>query len=391
MVVAEGSADHRKTLAAIRSLGRAGIDVTFGSDRPRCPPGRSRYCRRRVELPSAVDDPASFAERLLGVLAEAPYDVLLPLSDHATLAVAARMDALERVVRLPIAPRVALGVAYDKLATLAAAVRTGVDVPRSWSPADPDALTDLAAELEYPCVFKLSRGTGAVGLRIARDRRELLDAARAWTPRSDSLFAGARPVVQEYVPGSVHDACLLFRRGRVRAAMTQRRLVMHPPKAGVGIRVRTTDEPELRERAIALLESLEWHGPAMVEFKRDDRDGRYRLMEINGRFWGTLDLAIQAGVDFPALACRMAVEGDVEPVVDYEVGMEYRWILPHAVLHAAESERPWRSLWAWVRPRRGLRSEIRWTDPAPHLGELSRLVSDRQEWLTSPAAAEGRG
>ena len=68
----------------------------------------------------------------------------------------------------------------------------------------------------------------------------------------------------------------------------------------------TTDEPELRNQAIRLLEALQWHRPAQVVFKVDPHYGSATLMEVNGRFWGTMDISIQAGVNFPLLACRMA-------------------------------------------------------------------------------------
>ena len=69
----------------------------------------------------------------------------------------------------------------------------------------------------------------------------------------------------------------------------------------------------------------------MVEFKKDTRDGQFKLMEINPKFWGSLDLAIAAGVDFPYLAARMAAEGDIDPVEDYRVGVRFRWVFDDAM------------------------------------------------------------
>ena len=90
-------------------------------------------------------------------------------------------------------------------------------------------------------------------------------------------------------------------------------------------------------------------------------------MEINPRFWGTLDLSILAGVDFPLLTCRMALEGDVESVYDYRVGLRYRWTFPDGVRYAMASDRPGRALWEFLRPERSSRSEQRVSDPLPGL------------------------
>jgi predicted ATP-grasp superfamily ATP-dependent carboligase len=70
----------------------------------------------------------------------------------------------------------------------------------------------------------------------------------------------------------------------------------------------------------------------MVEFKKDQRDGRFKLMEINPRFWGSLNLAIQSGVDFPYLFYDMALTGDCDVVLDYKVGVKcknFDWELSH--------------------------------------------------------------
>jgi predicted ATP-grasp superfamily ATP-dependent carboligase len=145
---------------------------------------------------------------------------------------------------------------------------------------------------------------------------------------SDLVYDFSQAVVQEYVPGELHDVCLLFNRGEPRAVLTQRRVLMYPRDGGVGVVNETTAERDLCEPAIALLRALDWHGPAQVEFKRDSRDGRPKLIEVNGRFWGTLDLSIRAGVNFPLLAARLAAAGEVEPAPPYRVGLRYWWPVP---------------------------------------------------------------
>ncbi|MGI9292171.1 MAG: ATP-grasp domain-containing protein, partial [Gammaproteobacteria bacterium] len=92
----------------------------------------------------------------------------------------------------------------------------------------------------------------------------------------------------------------------------------------------TLNQP-LIEQAEKLLKALQWNGPAMVEFRHDERDGRYRLMEINARFWGTLELAIKSGVDFPWLACLVATGTPFEGPQNYRAGSEQQWSL--AELH----------------------------------------------------------
>jgi len=79
------------------------------------------------------------------------------------------------------------------------------------------------------------------------------------------------------------------------------------------------------EYGLKILKSLHWHGVAMVEFKKDLHDNQFKLMEINPRFWGSLDLPIASGVDFPYLLYKMSIEGDVKPKISYRKGLRYAW------------------------------------------------------------------
>jgi len=174
--------------------------------------------------------------------------------------------------------------------------------------------------------------------------------------------------LQECIPGKVHDVCVIASRGRLRAALTQVRLKMNPPRGGSGIYNQTTDEPILRDYAGRLVEALGWHGVAQIEFRWDERDDTPKLMEINPKFWGTLALSIEAGVDFPALACQLALEGDVEPVEHYEVGKRYRWMFPselQVALMAADRKAALKELLR--SSRTDASTDIRLDDPLPLL------------------------
>jgi predicted ATP-grasp superfamily ATP-dependent carboligase len=168
-------------------------------------------------------------------------------------------------------------------------------------------------------------------------------------------------------------------RGRLRAAFAHRRLREKPPSGGVSVLSESVAlDPQLLAQSERILEALKWHGVAMVEFKRDSRDGVPKLLEINGRFWGSLQLAVDAGVDFPALLYRLAVEGDVEPVFDYEVGVRLRWWLGSVdwlLLRSRETGRL-RAVREFLRPvgRRTRGEVLRRDDPVPAALEVSQYL-----------------
>ena len=309
----------------------------------------------------------AFVADLVQHLTQCTYDVLLPLCDYTTMAMARNVKTLERHAALPIPSWHALSRAHDKLAMTRLAEERGIPVPATYAPSTIAEVRTLAETLAYPCVTKLRRGAAAVGLRFVHSPAELLDAFGGELVTNDDVYDFQWPIIQEYVPGEIHDVCLLFNRGKIVAALTQCRVKMYPAKGGFGVYNVTTDEPDLCKYAVALLTHLDWHGPAQVEFKMDHRDGRPKLIEVNGRYWGTLGLSIRAGVNFPLLAARMAGGDDICPELGYRVGLRYRWPFPYAIKYARQTDRPWRSVWEFVRPGRGICSDIQLSDPLPHL------------------------
>lgn len=366
VVVAASGHAQRMSLAMVRSLGRGGAHVTLGSSRRRGEALHSRYCHAHMAYPRPGKDPEAFARALAEQLQAGRYDVLLPAADDVNLAISRHRDLIEPHVRMALPEAASLLAAHDKLEAIRIAAALGIAVPRTHAPADERELREIAQKLDYPCVLKPRAGTGAIGMHILHSPAALLDRYRALPATGDLVF-DTRALVQEYVPGPVEDVCTLMDRGEARAVVTTRRLRMFPASGGGGIDTVTTWDPELRAQGVRMLEALGWHGPAEVEFKRDPRDGVLKFTEVNTRFWGTLAVSIAAGVDFPWLCCRLALDGEVEPAFDYRVGLRYRWLVPHSLAWARSSPRPWRALWNLARPDRNCRSDLDLRDPLPSL------------------------
>jgi biotin carboxylase len=279
-----------------------------------------------------------------------------------------------------------MDLARDKLELLRLADRLGIATPATHAPQSRQQVVALAERVNYPCVCKLRRGIGAQGMGWAEDAAALLRCFDAPAPAAGLLF-DRRRIVQEVAPGELHDVCVLFNRGEPRAALTMRRIHMLPPRGGMGVYTETTDQPELREQAIALLRALDWHGPADVEFRFEPASERAALIEINPRFWGGLELAIQAGVNFPMLAARMAVAGDVDPVWRYRVGVQQWWPIPYAFRYARENGVDWRMLRQLLRVSRRLRSDLRLSDPGPLVADLVGAIRIQRKQRRRAAGA----
>ncbi len=361
--------DDRKMLAAARALARRGIHVSAGSNAFRGMAYWSRAVRQRFRYPSPSPDPAPFLHRLRSLLQAHPHDVLLPMNDDTTHALARRPSALDGLARTVLPPIDSIELARDKFEITQLAQRLGLETPETRLAASLAELPAAATAIGYPAVLKFRSGSGAVGLHFLSGP---IDWDRLPPPQSP-LGLGFNPsqfLLQRRVPGRTHDVVTLCHHGEIRAALSMIRLRTFPVEGGVTVESLTTHAPHLVERAATLLRALRWHGPALVEFMEDPRSGQCWFIEVNGRLWGGLAAAIHAGLDFPFLLCQMALHGDIEPHLDYRAGARYRWSPPLSLLHLAQTPDKPAAFRALFGPPRGAGGDFRWSDPAPQLAEF---------------------
>lgn len=319
--------DTRQALAATRSLGRAGHEVFTLAHRHASLSGASRYCAGSECSPEAAVDSEGFVASVIDSVVRRGVQVVLPMTEISTLLLTRDRDRLPQHCRLPFPSYESVLRAGNKVEVLELARRTGVPIPESLTLST--ASSPIAQEaLRYPVVVKpacsrvrTSNGWIANSVGYANDAESL-------KARLSQLPAESYPVlIQERIQGQGVGVFMLFDHGRRTAQFAHRRVREKPPSGGVSVLCESTPvDPIAARHAESLLQQLEWHGPAMVEFKRDDRDGSLRLMEINGRFWGSLQLAIDAGVDFPKMLVEIVEGSSPDRAPDYRVGVRCRWL-----------------------------------------------------------------
>ena len=365
-------------MGCLRSLGRAGATVTVGSNRYLGGPYYSRYVSRRVPYPHPGHGLEGFGDAVRSIFSGTAHDVVLATDDYVTTALSALAQRFDLGAPVVLPPHDALTISRDKYETMRLAQGLNLATPATDLITSADDLARVKSRVRYPCVMKLRRGAAAVGMVIANNAEELAEAYASRPRGSDVVFDYDEILVQEHITGEVNQVCALFNRGEPRAALTQRCLVMYPRAGGAGILSQTTWRPELIEQAVRLLRALNWHGPAQVEFIVDHATGKASMLEINGRFWATVELSVRAGIDFPLLACRMAIDGDVPETYSYRVGTALRWSLAYGALAVMESASPWRTSWRFFGPFQGAGSDLCLSDPVPHLADLFYVA--RRMW-----------
>jgi predicted ATP-grasp superfamily ATP-dependent carboligase len=383
--------EQRAALAVVRSLGRAGYQVTVASPRTPSLAGASRWAASERRVPDPLREPAAFVDAVATIAYAESAALLLPMTDASLLAL---LGARERFpeIALPFPGLEVFRRTADKQLVLATARSAGLAVPDQRVVTTKGEASNLdAAALSYPLVLKPARSVSGVdaarqkfGVRHVGDAEALRVALR-------ELPSQAFPVLlQQRIVGPGVGIFLLVWNGRTRAVFAHRRLREKPPSGGVSVyRESIPADPRLVERSRALLDALGFEGVAMVEYKVEAASGTPYLMEINGRFWGSLQLAVDAGVDFPRLLAEAALGGDPGPIPVYRSGVRSRWwwgdvdqliarmtrsrerlALPPGEPGRFRTMRDFLALW-----RRGDRNEIlRLDDPQP-------FVRETLDWL----------
>ena len=320
--------NERAALAAARSLVRAGHAVRVAARTGVSLAGVSRGVRASPLATDPLTDAAGYVAEVGALVGQEDIDILLPTTDQSVEAVLEHRSELPGGVAVPFPDLSTYRAASNKAHVLALAEACGFGVPETRIIATPAACDGAVPEKDFfPAVVKPHRSVvTAGGIRRKLAVTPVADAI-ACRRALDALPAAAFPVLlQRSVKGVGEGFFALRWGGRTVAVFAHRRLREKPPSGGVSVyRESIPLDESLVGPGLRLLEKLDWSGVAMIECKREEATGRQIVMEVNGRFWGSLQLAIDAGVDFPALLVRCAAGESVAESRDYRVGVRSRW------------------------------------------------------------------
>lgn len=321
-------ANQRSALAVTRSLGKKGVMVFTAEESSSALAGASRYSQQHFEYPSPRQSPDQFAKRLGKLIKQQNIDILMPMTElTSTLVIEHRSEFPE--VTLPMPDLETIDSLADKCSLMRTAEAMNIPVPGTRYCIPTEGIQFNPESLSYPAVLKPGKSWQCqegrwyrAGVRTAYNASELVDIINNTTEFQKHPY-----MIQEYVTGQGQGVFALYDHGKPLAFFAHNRLREKPPSGGVSVFSESTlVDPILLSHARCLLDKTNWHGVAMVEFKVA-ADGTPYLMEINTRFWGSLQLAVDAGVDFPWLLYQLACGNQPDPVDDYKIGVRLRWLL----------------------------------------------------------------
>lgn len=384
--------NQRSALAATRSLGKKGIAVVVADETEETLAGSSKYRQESFVYPS----PYEHAEKFIATVKKESFKrgvkVIFPMTEVSTYLLLKNRD-LFTGISIPFAPFEAFDQLTNKWKLFELARQLGISVPETYFIKNGKNPFDLYSKLKFPVVLKPYRS------RILSDGKWISSSVKYASSVSEveevvsqyEYFKQHPFLIQEYIHGQAQGIFVLYDHGIPVVFFAHRRLREKPPSGGVSVLSESIElDPYMCEMAQRILDAVKWHGVAMIEFKVSS-DGTPYLMEVNARFWGSLQLAIEAGVDFPYMLYRLATGERLEKVNSYDVGIKNRWLLgdlDHLYLifksHPRQYLMPfskWRTIIEFFKFfEKNTRYEVnRWDDLRPFFFELNQYLRNYKD------------
>ena len=324
--------EDRIALSVLRSLAKKSVNTVVAASQKRAITFLSKYCKSKVAdpYPHPRENRSLFLQAIRKTLQKRGFGTVFLVHDCALQTISENRKEIARYARLPLPSLESMNRVFDKSQTLKLAADKGVPIPKTFFVRSLQELRDVSEEVTYPAVIRprwswVWQGNKAQYSRV----RYVTSPAEMMAAYHIIHSVFPFPMVQEYIPGTGRNYSIaaLYNNSHQRALCCIKVHRTFPVSGGNSVSRESVElDPRMRSYASRLLEALNWHGVAEVEFKLDPRDNVPKLMEINGRFWASMEVAIQAGVDFPYLLYRLTMDGDVPEVSSYKVGVKCRWV-----------------------------------------------------------------
>jgi predicted ATP-grasp superfamily ATP-dependent carboligase len=379
-------ANQRSALAVIRSLGRRGMHVIAGDHIAAPLGGASRYAAATVQYANPAEHPSRFAAELGTLVRRFEIGTVVPATDLTTMLLVSQPEVLQPA-RLAVPSAESYESLTDKRALLELAARVGVAAPATRVARNMEEIRAAAAALGFPLVLKPARSRYLRGDRVIATSVRIVNTAAELAAASGALpWLDDMPcLAQEFIPGHGAGIFALCDSNGPVAWFAHKRLREKPPSGGVSVLSESVEvDAGMQSMAGRLLSASRWLGVAMIEFRISPTGVPY-LMEVNGRFWGSLQLAIDSGIDFPWLLYQLVQGEKLSPPRPYRRGRRLRWLLgdlDNLILQLRSPALPTgdktkaaaRFLGSFL--DLSCRQEVfRWSDPRPGLRETRHWLS----------------
>ncbi len=361
-------AQQRKALSVTRSLGKEGIDIVC-CDVTGCNPVRfSKYCNKFYKCPQN----GKLIDFYKYIIRTEACDVIIP-TDEDSMEAVVNMAAVDDSFLHPngtcgflVPPVESFYTALYKNTAVKLAEDCKVNCPKTIWPKGPGDLDSVTDELDFPVVIKPVRSSGGRGVKIVFDKSNFQDEYI----RIHGKYPF--PLVQQYVSfKEKYDVCLIFNKQReLRGWFVQKEYRNYPIETGPGTMHESVNRTDLVDIALKIMENIPWTGVVELEFIIDLKNDLPVFMEINPRFWASLETAVLSGVNFPKMYYDIVKHGDCNMVCSYTEGVKTRWVWPGEILYLLSSHTGQNKNYPGTKVKKAIDDIFNLDDPLPLVGVI---------------------
>lgn len=321
--------DHVQALGIIRSLGKRNIPVYLLHDKNLCISRFSRYTKRFIKTPGPNNE-QEFVDFMIKIAKNEQLEgwILMPTNDAAVRTLSKHKETLEEYYRVSTPSWDIVKLAYNKKLTHQIATKIGIPIPKTFCPENLEELKEISSVVDFPVIIK----PAIVDHFVKKSKTKVFKAntedelIQAYI-KASHIIDTSEIMVQEVIPGSpdnLYSFCSFFKNGKVLGMCIGRRSRQRPMDFGsASTFVESVYVPELIELGTPLLKAINYYGLSEVEFKKDPRDGKFKLLEVNARTWLWHSLAIRCGVDFPYMLYKDMDGEEVTPVTSFRENVKF--------------------------------------------------------------------
>ena len=324
---------HVNGLGIIRSLGEKNIPTLALDCNPRGIGLFSKYCYSKV-CPDPANNEKEFVDFLLEIgKALKSKGVLFPTNDKWLIAISKYREELERYYLFPMSKWDIIQNCVDKIRMYKIADKAHIPIPETLFCQDISKLKEVSSAIKYPCIIKPNippEFDKVFKTRFVRIER--WDDITNWLENNKMILNGSNIgfIIQEVIPGDASCLYTFSAYSNTKAEIVSFSVICKvrqaPPDYGTITSGEIVRQPKVIELGTFLIKNLGYHGLSNIEFKRDQRDGKFKLMEINARSGMSIYYTTKSGVNLPYFAYQEAI-GNKLTYRNLEGDYGKRWIV----------------------------------------------------------------
>ncbi|AMV27710.1 Low molecular weight protein-tyrosine-phosphatase wzb [Gemmata sp. SH-PL17] len=396
-------------IAVIRSLGRGNIEVHIGNPSPQNPARASRYVSAIHDIPAYSPDQCHrWIKAVQAIMTREQFDLVIPCSDPTQIPLQQHRKELEPHGKIYLLDDAVFKTITNKISVNSLARKAGVQLPREMVIHSANEAPLIKDSFKIPIVLKPTSSFDSNHIGERRTVQKIYSYDKLDSAIAKMLNYGPVTIQENFIGCGVGVEFLL---NQGKPLLEFQHIRLHEPLHGGGSYYRKgmAVTPHLREAALAILGQLKYTGVAMAEFKINLATGNWIFIEINGRFWGSLPLAIASGADFPLALFKLIVDQQTEHNTSYRTGLccrywtgDFNWQLANIRADRSDPTLATRPLSTVLKETivstlalKERSDTLTLDDPMPGLVELRQLTSTiaqrfirpiRRRWLQSQLA-----